>query len=107
MATYHERLERLHTELWQQGKPFIRTFEGVMILDDALAKLSNHKFVLFRDEYARIWDHVLSSRNKAVAALDMGQDGLVVTGHHGIGNVAIYLLRVSYCRLVIRSVYLY
>ena len=105
MATYHERLERLHTEVWQQGKPFIRNFEGVTILDDALAKLSNHKFVLVRDEYARIWEHTLSSRNKAVAARDMAQDGLVVTGHHGIGNVAIHLLPVSYCRLVTSSVY--
>ena len=103
MATYRERLKSLHTEVWQQGKPFIRNFEGVTILDDALAKLSNHKFVFVRDEYARVWDHVLSLRNKAVAARDMGQDGLVVTGHHGIGNVAIYLLQVSRHPLLILS----
>ncbi len=87
MATFRERIERLYTEVWQQGKPFVRDFEGVVILEDAFARLSGYKFVLARDEYACVWEHILSLHNEAVAAERMTQDGLVVTGHHGIGTL--------------------
>ncbi|KAI1786221.1 hypothetical protein LXA43DRAFT_1185308 [Ganoderma leucocontextum] len=68
------------------GKPFIRNYEGVNILEDALSRLAQFKVVLIREEYHRIWEHIGSLRNDAVAAGRMFRDGLVVTGHRGIGK---------------------
>ena len=91
MLTIRECLERFYDEIWKEGKPFIGDFEGVPILQDALASLSGHSFVLVREEYARVWEQVQSLRDDAVAAGQTMQEGLIVIGHHGIGMWYVFL----------------
>ncbi|KAI1786223.1 hypothetical protein LXA43DRAFT_1034660 [Ganoderma leucocontextum] len=86
MTSIHELFKRLHDEIWKQGKPFIENYQGVNILDRTVSWLGIQGLVLVRDEYLRIWEYIISLRVEAVATGRMFQDGLVVTGHPGIGK---------------------
>ncbi|PIL28668.1 hypothetical protein GSI_08712 [Ganoderma sinense ZZ0214-1] len=76
----------LYDELWQRGKAFVRSHEGVPILEDFVARRAHREVILVRDEYPRIWEHIRSRRSAAVDAGQMDQESLIINGQPGIGK---------------------
>lgn len=89
MPSSLEQIRRVYDAIWTKGTAFAQDLSGVEILHESLASLAELCVILTRDEYRRIWEHLLSEIHSP-ADRTTEKYSLVLTGHPGIGMFFLY-----------------